>query len=313
MVTVLRPKTRNEWLALRESGIGSSEVATIMGLNPFDTPLRLWRRKKKLDPPVEENEAMLMGHLLEDAVAQRWAIETGKTVIKNSSADFIMMDTEKPYMRVSPDRLYWLDSSRKKQGRGIVECKTTVRDVDYDTPPLHWWIQLQYQMGVSGYHEGWLAWLTRGRDFGCRRFSYDEEYFRGEIEEAVTRFVVDNLEGGQEPQVHTVEDVLLRYPKSVNGKTMVATADVEAAVRRLSEVKGYIKAQEAVKAELEATVKKAMRDADTLMSTNGDTLATWKTSKDRNTFDLTGFQAEHPELYTRYMKTAAGARILRIK
>lgn len=35
--TIIRPKDRNEWLEHRKSGIGSSEVATILGLNPWET------------------------------------------------------------------------------------------------------------------------------------------------------------------------------------------------------------------------------------------------------------------------------------
>lgn len=43
--TIIRPKDRNEWLEHRKSGIGSSEVATILGLNPWETPYQLWRRR----------------------------------------------------------------------------------------------------------------------------------------------------------------------------------------------------------------------------------------------------------------------------
>ena len=44
--TIIRPKDRNEWLEHRKSGIGSSEVATILGLNPWETPYQLWRRNE---------------------------------------------------------------------------------------------------------------------------------------------------------------------------------------------------------------------------------------------------------------------------
>ena len=67
--TILKPATHEEWLEERSKGIGSSEVGTIMGVNHFDTPYRLWRRKVGIDGPVESNEAMEMGHLLEPAVA----------------------------------------------------------------------------------------------------------------------------------------------------------------------------------------------------------------------------------------------------
>ena len=56
--TIIRQKNREEWLKDRSCGIGSSEVATVLGLNPWETPLQLWRRKKGIDPPKAENFAM---------------------------------------------------------------------------------------------------------------------------------------------------------------------------------------------------------------------------------------------------------------
>ena len=50
--TILKPATHEEWLEERSKGIGSSEVGTIMGVNHFDTPYRLWRRKVGIDGPV---------------------------------------------------------------------------------------------------------------------------------------------------------------------------------------------------------------------------------------------------------------------
>ncbi len=78
--TIIRPKDRAEWLEYRKDGIGSSEVATILGLNPWETPFyQLWRRKKGWTPPSDETFAMKAGHYLEDAVSQFWADATGRT------------------------------------------------------------------------------------------------------------------------------------------------------------------------------------------------------------------------------------------
>ena len=121
---VIKPKDRAEWLKYRESGIGSSEVATIVGLNPFETPLQLWRRKVGLDAPKEENFFMKAGHYLEDAVVQFWQDETGRDVIKASKGDFLIVDREKPFLRVSPDRTYWLPNTvHSTTNKGILECK----------------------------------------------------------------------------------------------------------------------------------------------------------------------------------------------
>ena len=34
--------SREEWLAARNEGIGASEVASVLGLNPWETPYQLW-------------------------------------------------------------------------------------------------------------------------------------------------------------------------------------------------------------------------------------------------------------------------------
>lgn len=156
--TVIRPKDRNEWLRQREKGIGSSEVGTILGLNPFETPYQLWRRKKGLDAPKQESFAMKAGHYLEDAVSLFYHDETGKDIIKRSAGDYLIVDDEKPFLRVSPDRTYWIpDMPRNDHNKGILECKTTQMEIDENSVPQHWFAQLQYQLGVAGLPQGALA------------------------------------------------------------------------------------------------------------------------------------------------------------
>ena len=104
--TIIRPKDRGEWLEYRKGGIGSSEVGTILGLNPYETPYQLWRKKKGIDAPQAETFAMKAGHYLEDAVSLFFADETGKQIIKASSGDWLIVNKEKSFMRVSPDRTF---------------------------------------------------------------------------------------------------------------------------------------------------------------------------------------------------------------
>ena len=164
-VTIIRPADRNEWLQHREQGIGSSEVATILGLNPWETPYQLWRRKKGLDKGKSETFAMKAGHYLEDAVSMFWHDETGRDIIKRSAGDWLMVNTEKPFMRVSPDRTYWLSGMpHNNANKGILECKTTQMRIDPDDLPKHWFCQVQYQLGVAEYvsrlaKSGQRVWL----------------------------------------------------------------------------------------------------------------------------------------------------------
>lgn len=309
--TVIRPKNREEWLDVRKSGIGSSEVATIVGLNPFETPLQLWRRKRGLDAPQEESFAMRAGHYLEDAVAQFWHDETGREIIKRSATDWIIRSNEKPYMQVSPDRTFWLDGNRSNSNKGILECKTTQLAVDGDNLPKHWFCQVQYQLGVAELTQGSLAWLTQGREFGYRDIAFSPDFF-GWLCEEVERFHTDNIIGGREPDPISAGDILLKYSRHTDGKFVETTDEVFGAYTQLKDVRRGLAELERRKEELEEKIKLAFGDAEGL-TYQGVTLATWKAPKPSPKFDAKGFCAACPDLAAEYTREQQGARRLLLK
>lgn len=309
--TIIRPADRQEWLAQREKGIGSSEVGTILGVNPFQTPYQLWRRKKGLDAPIQENEAMRAGHILEGAVATYFEEETGREVIKASAGDWLAVDTEKDFLRVSPDRTYWLEGKHSKDNKGILEIKTTQLDIDSSELPPHWYCQLMYQLGVMGYHQGSLAWLTRGRKFGYADIRFDPDFY-AYIKEKLEQFWTDYIHGEKEPPATTIDDVCLKFPRSI-GKAVEVNDEVMAAVNEIRMLKPQLDELTKKKKELEDSIKTFMGDADTLClqgtkETNPVVVATWKTAKDTLKFDEKTFAKEHEEAYNLYMKPVSGSR-----
>lgn len=314
--TILRPKEHAEWLQLREKGIGSSEVGTILGLNPFQTAYQLWLRKTGKSEPVEENEAMLMGHLLEDAVAQRWAIETGLQVIKSSAGDWIAVDNERDFLRVSPDRIYWLSDKHSNGNKGILECKTTQLEVDPDNIPAHWYVQLQYQLGVMGYKKGYLAWLTRGRKFGCKEIIFDKKLY-AYLVDSIEKFVTENLLGGKEPEAANVEDVMLKYPVSFSDP-IEASPELMEAVNKLRIVKPQLDFLTARKKDAEDKIKTLMGGHDSVvlpgtLEENPKVVCTWRTAKASDKFDEKAFKAENPDLYAKYVHPVQGSRRFLLK
>lgn len=252
--TVIRPKDRAEWLEYRKDGIGSSEVATILGLNPWETPYQLWRRKKGLDAPKDETFAMKAGHYLEDAVSQFWADATGREVIKSSAGDWLFKNNEKGFLQASPDRTYWLDGHRNPNNKGILECKTTQMSIDPDDLPKHWFCQVQYLLGVSEFKQGSLAWLCSGREFGYKDIAFVPDFFGWMIEE-VERFWVDNIIGNVEPDATTVTDVITKYARHTEGKIIEVSDDILSACNQLKVVKAELAKLEATKEELESKIK----------------------------------------------------------
>lgn len=312
--------SRAEWLEARKEGIGASEVGTILGLNPYETPYQLWRRKIGLDDPKPMSDAMATGHILEDGVATWWATQTEREVIGASKGDFMFVDTDKPYMRVSPDRTFWIPGmAHNDDNKGILECKTTRMDVDPDDVPMTWFAQLQMNLLVSGYEHGSLAWLQAGMGFkfGYRDFTRDDEFCRY-MEEEVTRFWIDNIVGKQEPLLQNVDDVLLRNPRHTVGKSVVADLQLAEECRELKEVKENLAALDTRKKELEANIKMAMGDAEALVApaegfAKPQILATWKSAKPSRRFDEKRFAQDMPDTYAEYQYEQPGSRRFLLK
>lgn len=309
----ITPKNRAEWLQARNNGIGSSEVATVLGLNPFETPYRLWRRKKGIDQTQEETFAMRAGHYLEDAVSKFYADETGATIIKSSAGDWFYTNDLRPYLQVSPDRTGWPQGSpHNEAGKIILECKTTQRQVDPQDVPDHWYLQLQYQLGTAEMNHGALAWLTQGRDFGYKEFDFDQQIFDfmiSRIDEFWDRYIL----GDEIPPDINDADTLLRYPLHTMGKRFTADITLADKVAELKEVKKEISALDQRKEEIECEIKMAFGDCETMYDAYGNILATWKAPKPAQKLDGKALQNEQPEIYNKYCTQCQGARRFIIK
>lgn len=304
---------RKKWLEERGDGIGASEVGTLMGVNKWDTPYQLWRRKKGLDGPVEMNKLMLIGTLCEDAVAQYFAIETGKEIIKSSASDILYVHPQKPYLRVTPDRLFWIDPDGKRhsENKGILECKTSQMDITPDTIPPQYFCQVQYQMGVMQKDHAALAWLTRGREFGYKYIDFDPEFFAYMVNE-VDRFWNECILGDREPEATTSEDVVRKYSRPELGKTVEAGKQIIEAYTRLKEVRAERLAKEKEEDELTEMLKVFCSDAEAI-TYSGEVLATWKATKASEKFDKALFERENPDMYARYLKMVDGPRRFSLK
>ena len=300
--TIIKPQTHEEWLQHRGGGIGSSEVGTILGLNPYETPYQLWRRKKGLDLAKENTFAMKAGHFLEDGVARFFEDSTGYSVDHSTSGDWIAYDNEKPFMRVSPDRLY-------RNGSGelcIVECKTTQKQIDPNDIPLYWFAQLQYQMGVMRIGEGAIAWLIGGREFGYKEIKFNQEFYSYMVDK-VAEFWVENIQGGEEPLCINSLDIITKFPQS---KENAVLADISLATTfpLLRELKERKKQLEEEIGDLEERIKFFMGENDSMIDAFGNTIVTWKTPKASLKFDEKKFKEENPELWSSYAKEVQGSR-----
>ena len=128
------------------------------------------------------------------------------------------------------------------------------------------------------------------------------------------KFWRDYIIGDQEPLPVNVDDVLLKNPRHVAGKTVEATDELIDECRQLKELKEELSGLDSRKKELEAAIKMAMGDAEAIVAPHTvKPLATWKATKGKTCFDEKKFAAENPELYKNYQYTKPGIRMFLLK
>lgn len=305
-VTIIRPATHEAWLELRKGGIGSSEVGSILGVNPYETPYQCWLRKTGQIPPKEENMAMLLGHLMEDAVAQLYSKATGNQVDETTSGDWCARSDFREYTTASPDRICLTPDG----GKVLLECKTTQLDVSEDDYPKSWFCQVQYLLACTEMDEGAVAWLKRGRDFGTRRIVKDKD-FQEFMFDRLDRFWVDCVKGGKAPEAVSVDDMAMMHPVS-ESRSIAATEDVANAVFALRSKRELLASVTEDCKQLEDEIKMYMGAADTL-TVGFDTVCTWKTNKGRVTLDAKALKEDHPDICKAYERAGAPTRTFRLK
>lgn len=95
---------RSYWLATRREGIGSSDIAAILGLSPWESPFGLWHRKFGDLGDQDDSDAMRWGRRLEDAVAAEYAYLHPEFEVRRVG---LCRNTERPWQQCTPDRLVY--------------------------------------------------------------------------------------------------------------------------------------------------------------------------------------------------------------
>ena len=299
---LLNANNHAEWLNNRRNGIGSSDVATILGCNKYTSPYQLWLNKRDVAPKENENFLMKMGHKLEPVIADLWQEETGRKIEAWSEAEYMYVHPELDFLRASPDREF--------EGGGILECKSTQLKVDADTLPEYWFCQVQYQMGIAQKDHCNIAWLISGREFGYAEVEFNPEFYRYMIGE-VTRFWRENVLGGKEPELTFETDLMLKYAYD-DGNSIEVNEDVYNIYTELNAKAAKLKAIEVEVSELKERAKLSMGAAQKA-TYNGQTLFTWKSGKAREKFDVKRLKAEHPRIYADYTTVLPSSRTFLIK
>lgn len=182
--------TDEQWHDYRLSGIGASEIATIMGLNPYQASIQLFYQKiGQIEANKEENAAMFFGTELESFVAKCWehwdpSNPTPEAMISNYRAEKKIRRCQRVNAFVRNPKYPWLFVSLDRkinkvggQDEKALEIKTisgyAADKWESGIPPMYL-MQLQTQLLVCEFKQGELAILKDGRHMDVLPFEAHE-------------------------------------------------------------------------------------------------------------------------------------------
>ncbi|MBQ6888546.1 MAG: YqaJ viral recombinase family protein [Lachnospiraceae bacterium] len=290
-----------DWLRLRKSGIGGSDAGAICGLNPYSSAMKVFQDKISEEVVEQDNEAIRIGHDLEDYVAQRFMEATGLKVRKSN---FMYRSVEHPYMIADVDRLIVGEDAG-------LECKTaSAYNADKwadGNIPLHYVMQCYHYMAVTGKRAWYIAAVILGREFIYRKLVWDDEVI-GQLIDIEENFWNNHVVKGLIPPPDgskACDEVIEKYFHTARNTSMIQLVGFDEKLRRREEILGSISKLQEEQKQIEQEVKLFMQDNE--LAGSECFRVSWK-NIDSTKLDTKRIKEEMPELYTDYGKVSHSRR-----
>lgn len=302
--------SRDEWLEVRKHGIGSSDAAAAVGLNPYKSQLQLWMEKTGRDAdlpqpdPDDTTSPVYWGTLLEPIVAASYTKQTGRRVRKVNA---VLQHPERPWMLANIDR--------EVIGAGdvqILECKTAGEfgaRLWKDGVPEYVQLQVQHQLAVTGKHAADVAVLICGQQLQVHRIQRDDDLIAKlmMLQERFWHYVTSDTPPPVDGSDSAATALQCLYPRD-NGDRLDFSQDsqMSALFTDLQEARFQVDKYKKLEEQYKQKIQQAMGNASHATFETGS--VSWKRSKDSTALDTKRLLADSPELLAQYSLTRAGSR-----
>lgn len=301
-------ENRSEWLELRKSGIGGSDVAAALGLSKWKSQVGLWLEKTGRDNSEVDNDAMRLGRYLEPFIAELYCEKMGCTYYKSDAPVFSVYNK---WMLANPDGI-------TSQGR-LLEVKTASSTKEWgdeftDQVPIGYLLQVQHYLSILGLQECHIAVLFFGRTLKIYTVLADYELQKAMINrlaEFWNYVVTDTM-----PPPESYQDCKDAFSQHLPRGVVDADSDILECIKNIKELNNEVERCN-MKIDKERTKLVsflAKKQGDELVSEFGETLATWKKAKGKKTLDYDRLFREHPDIQkSDYEKIGEESRRLVVK
>lgn len=299
--------SREQWLAVRGQGIGSSDAAVAVGLSQYKSTLELWLEKteRQAAPDLSDKDAVFWGSTLEHIIANVYAERTG---VKVRRLNAVLQHPEHPFMLANLDRVV----QHPTDGSGILEVKTASLYLAAsweEGVPEAYQCQVLHQLAVTGKQWCDVAVLIGGQQFKVYRIERDEAKIADLIqrEAAFWQCVIDDIPPAVDGSESSGRALASMYP-SDRGEVLDCTEDTDMN-RLFADYWTYRQQREAATVQ-EDLLKQQLQERLGFASGAilGDTRISWRKSKDSTTTDFKLLAEEHPDWVKPYEITKPGSR-----
>ena len=272
-------RDRARWLRARRDGIGGSDAAAVLGVNPYSSALDVYADKVGLygDGDEDPSEYARWGKILEPLILEEFRRVTGRKVIRDGR---LLRSRSRPWQMSTLDGRQY---KRPSALPGLIELKTT--KFEWERIPEDLWAQVQHQFATTGLRWGTFAvWNRTTCEFHHVDVEPDRDYI-AEICSIESDFWHDLQRGiAPAPDGSDASQRALRamYPVEIPGKTIELSAELEEIADRLEEIKRDERASTPERKDLENRLKAAIGDAEQALLPSGARY-TYKTQERRET------------------------------
>lgn len=294
-----------EWREERKKTIGCSEIAAVLGLNPWKSAFAIYQEKRGEAPDTIETDVMTWGKQMELSLRQAYSDLSGRSV---RIPETILINPKFPFIGASLDgiadgRVVEIKTSRSAAGWGAAGTSEI---------PEYYQTQVQGYLAVTELPVADVIVSISGAPPVIYEVPEDKE-LQGMITEACREFwqrVVD----GNPPEIVTYADASARFGKSAATGIVYASDEAILQAAELKIVKEELKVLEAREEDLKAKIIVALgENGDALVDTNGQTLVTYRLAKGRETFDSKQLKTDDPVLYSKYLTVGIPTRRFLVK
>lgn len=293
--------SNEEWLRLRKQGIGGSDAGAVCGLNPYSSPMKVFRDKTTDAVEELDNEAIRIGHDLEQYVAERFTEATG---LKVRRSNYMYRSQEYPYMIADVDRLVIGEDAG-------LECKTASAyqsDKWADgNVPLHYLLQCYHYMAVTGKRTWYIAAVILGREFVYHKLTWDDALIQrltqieGEFwNHHVMKNMIPDPDGSK-----VCDSVLEQYFHTAKKASAIELVGFDDKLARREQLLTSIGELQSEQKQIEQEIKLFMQDNE--LATNGNYKVSWS-NVETTRLDAKRMKQEQPEIYKNYAKVTSSRR-----